>query len=992
MAILSNINGKFAVDSTGAIQLSGSAGTANYVLVSGGAAAAPTWVAGSTVIGGPYLPLSGGTLTGATATASGISFTSGGTISVNATTALTLSLNSTHANGGYMRMMEGGAAKLFIGTRGSVSGTSGTGYDIYTVAGNDLRFFTNGTNLALTIDTSQNATFAGNVTVSGTGANLFSGDLDVSGTKYLYLGGWVRINNPGSGTFKLGQYNGSSWTDTLNITNAGAATFTGKILLSQNGTSFEHGYSGNGLVLSHHNVGPSNAIVSGDGSNPDNLYINNGGAASDWSNVIITGNVGIGTVSPSTQLDVYHSTAPRMSLSFAGGSGNGGAIDFNLINGGVSQPITLQIKGIDDGAYRQHMTFSTKLAATGASALEERMRIDSAGNVGIGTDAPQYALSVNSATTQTYAHFTTTTTGTGGGDGTNVGVNGADFYIWQRENAGVIIGTNATTALTIDGSQNATFAGSVTTTSVITPTVTTATNTSLFLKPNGSGHVYLGDSGNGTNFYHYSAANDGIYATYDFSGGYYRIATTAGGIKIDDPFYVSGNATFAGNIILNPGNSNKIILTPDTTSHYITANSYWIDVIGNQHEVFRVFGGVGGTTEFMRIDGSGNVGINTNSPSHKLHVVGDQLIFGDLLLEGSANSFRTVSMNTSDGSDNQTLSLCGGATASSARGGRVEIKGNEADGSVVLVAGNVSTGDIDFYTANSQRMIINNAGNVGIGVTTPTNQLHVHTDDDDAYAIRIEGSTNNGAGIWTGLGIGGESTNSKTALLFQDIGVSYARGKLHLCVNNETNQNIATPSDAKLTIANTGYTKITDDGDTTWDGYSFHTITQSAASQPTVMIYNDNAGGNNYGINVIHRSTSANTTGRFFLGATNNGGTENIKIYTNGNIQNTNNSYTQLSDSRLKENIVDATSKLEEIKRLRVVNWNFIGDDLKQIGMVAQEVEEIFPGLVDVTGDNQIIHGTTYENVKSLKYSVLVPILVKAIQELEARVTELENN
>ena len=36
-------------------------------------------------------------------------------------------------------------------------------------------------------------------------------------------------------------------------------------------------------------------------------------------------------------------------------------------------------------------------------------------------------------------------------------------------------------------------------------------------------------------------------------------------------------------------------------------------------------------------------------------------------------------MNTSDGSDNQTLSLCGGATASSARGGRVEIKGNEAD-------------------------------------------------------------------------------------------------------------------------------------------------------------------------------------------------------------------------------------------------------------------------------------------------------------------------
>ena len=78
MAILSNVNGKFAVDSTGAVQFSGAAGTSGYVLKSNGTGSAPTWVDGSTVIGGPYLPLSGGTLTGATATASGISFTVGG--------------------------------------------------------------------------------------------------------------------------------------------------------------------------------------------------------------------------------------------------------------------------------------------------------------------------------------------------------------------------------------------------------------------------------------------------------------------------------------------------------------------------------------------------------------------------------------------------------------------------------------------------------------------------------------------------------------------------------------------------------------------------------------------------------------------------------------------------------------------------------------------------------------------------------------------------
>ena len=79
MASVSNINGIFDVHSTGAIQFNGNHGTAGQILKSNGNAA-PTWVAASTVIGGPYLPVSGGTLTGATATASGISFTVGGAL------------------------------------------------------------------------------------------------------------------------------------------------------------------------------------------------------------------------------------------------------------------------------------------------------------------------------------------------------------------------------------------------------------------------------------------------------------------------------------------------------------------------------------------------------------------------------------------------------------------------------------------------------------------------------------------------------------------------------------------------------------------------------------------------------------------------------------------------------------------------------------------------------------------------------------------------
>jgi hypothetical protein len=81
MALLSNINDKFAVDSTGAIQFNGQVGTSGYILKSNGNAA-PTWVDASTVIGGPYLPLTGGTLSGPLA---GTSATFGGNVGIGAT-------------------------------------------------------------------------------------------------------------------------------------------------------------------------------------------------------------------------------------------------------------------------------------------------------------------------------------------------------------------------------------------------------------------------------------------------------------------------------------------------------------------------------------------------------------------------------------------------------------------------------------------------------------------------------------------------------------------------------------------------------------------------------------------------------------------------------------------------------------------------------------------------------------------------------------------
>jgi hypothetical protein len=142
------------------------------------------------------------------------------------------------------------------------------------------------------------------------------------------------------------------------------------------------------------------------------------------------------------------------------------------------------------------------------------------------------------------------------------------------------------------------------------------------------------------------------------------------------------------------------------------------------------------------------------------------------------------------------------------------------------------------------------------------------------------------------------------------------------------------------------------------------------------------AGTSTYNIAGLHSATSTTN------------GTLSFAVYTNGNVQNTNNSYGSLSDAKLKENIVDATSQWSDIKALQVRKYNFkeeTGQETHtQIGLIAQEAELVSPGLVSESPDRDEDGNDLGTVTKSVNYSVLYMKAVKALQEAMERIETLE--
>jgi hypothetical protein len=407
------------------------------------------------------------------------------------------------------------------------------------------------------------------------------------------------------------------------------------------------------------------------------------------------------------------------------------------------------------------------------------------------------------------------------------------------------------------------------------------------------------------------------------------------------------------------------------------------------------------STERMRIDSSGNVGIGTSSPNQKLSVSGGRSYFGAnseaYAIGVGYNGTRTAANQTyfigatdaaapdlqfsnSDGGEKVRITHSGNVgIGTSSPAYKLSVSGNIGltDGvstaTHALVGGNYymqNTGAYStiFQTAGTERMRITSAGSVGIGTSSPSSKLHI----SDANTSIIKASVDAG-----GSGVGSFRASHGTnefgfyvagtnALVFYDYGSNNERmridsaGRIGIGTSSPINSlHIQDSINQKMIITNDDFV----DGTT---GTSFD-ITFGATS------------GNTYS-EIRHLINGRGAWGNFVLAR--NGGNVGIgltvpteKLHVSGNILATGN-ITAYSDERLKSDI----ETLDGSKVYEMRGVSYIKDGQASSGVIAQELQKVAPELVSESGE-----------YLSVAYGNLVGYLIEAVKELKAEIEELKN-
>jgi Chaperone of endosialidase len=392
------------------------------------------------------------------------------------------------------------------------------------------------------------------------------------------------------------------------------------------------------------------------------------------------------------------------------------------------------------------------------------------------------------------------------------------------------------------------------------------------------------------------------------------------------------------------------------------------------------YGASSTTTGRFCIDSAGLVGIGTATASRLLHVSsssGD----GAVALEGgsAAAAFVEFKINGAAKSYVGTANVTGAGTSND------------------MTVWNTANGYINFGTNSTEKARLTADGKFLVGTSSAravgftSLQAPVQVETTTAAAYTAVNNTNDANGCYVSIAkTRGTSAGAVTAVQNND-----ELGAIRISGSDGTGFVVG----AQILAAVDG-TPGTNDLPTRL----VFSTTADGASSPTERMRIGNTGllraystGDGFYQNV---SAGAGTSTALYIGnrsATDilgSGATNVIYIWSNGNVQNTNGSYTTISDLKLKENIVDASSQWDDLKAIQIRNWNFKAETghetHRQIGPIAQELEQVCPGLVFETPDRDEDGNETGEVTKGVNQSVLYMKAVKALQEAMERIEALE--
>lgn len=660
---------------------------------------------------------------------------------------------------------------------------------------------------------------------------------------------------------------------------------------------------------------------------------------------------------------------------------SGGTTGLTFTGGPITTSGTLTLGG----------TLSVANGGTGATtAVGARANLGSAAS-GANSDITSLSGVTGSISAPTYIQY-------GSGSGTtlvagrmwyneitgsmNVGMGGGN--ITQQIGEELFVYGKASAAIADNPLQIVYQTGTVGASGVVTfgPTVASIANGDLILgiatediAMNGFGRItsfgiVRGIATNGTAYGETWADGDTIWYNA-VTGNPTNVKPSAPNIKVSVGTLIKAAAGGSGSIqveinhgsVLGGTDSNVQLTTPTNNDllQYYSAGPYWRNLAPSSVAVGTATNLAGGAANRIAYQtGAGATGFVVAPVSANTY-----LEWSGSAFQWSANPLGTVTSVSGTGTVNG-ITLTGTVTSSGSLtlGGALsginltsQVTGtlpvtNGGTGATSLTSGYLVKGN--GASAASASVVYDDGTNVGIGTAGPTTKLDVvggHIRMDDGYKLRW----GDGTAAWEGNGA-------------SDVLLGYTNNSERMRIDASGNVGIGTsgPSSRLDVRASSGTTAVIS---------SYNTTTSGDASN----YYSD-------------LQSNANSTSSYHYA----GVTQGVNIwylYGNGT-----SSWT--SDQRLKKNIVTTRDGyLDDLNKLRVVryNWRADADDKPQeLGLIAQEVEEVFPGLVE-----EALHTLDDTDIKYkvLKGSVLPYMLLKALQEasakidaLTARVAQLEGN